>query len=63
MTKCKVIVLANQKGRTIKTTITLNLGISLVHQGQKVLLVDADLQEDLITALDQTVCRLHWKHK
>lgn len=52
MTKCKVIVLANQKGGTIKTTITLNLGISLVHHGRKVLLVDADLQEDLITALD-----------
>ena len=51
MTKCKVIALANQKGGTAKTTTTLNLGIGLVHQGRKVLLVDADPQGDLTTAL------------
>ena len=42
MTKCKVIALANQKGGTAKTTTTLNLGIGLAKQGQKVLLVDAE---------------------
>ena len=46
MTKCKVIALANQKGGTAKTTTTLNLG--------KVLLVDADPQGDLTTALGWT---------
>lgn len=54
MTKCKVIALANQKGGTAKTTTTLNLGIGLVHQGRKVLLVDADPQGDLTTALGWT---------
>ena len=54
ITKCKVIALASQKGRTAKTITTLNLGIGLAHQGRKVLLVDADLQGDLTTALRWT---------
>ena len=54
MTKCKVIALANQTGGTAKTTTTLNLGIGLVHQGRKVLMVDADPQGDLTTALGWT---------
>lgn len=51
MTKCKVIALANQKGGTAKTTTTLNLGIGLAKHGKRVLLVDADPQGDLTTAL------------
>lgn len=36
---------------TGKTTTTINLGIGLVNQGKKVLLVDADPQGDLTAAL------------
>ena len=52
--KCRVIALANQKGGTAKTTTTVNLGIGLANQGHKVLLVDADPQGDLTTALGWT---------
>ena len=49
--EAKVIALANQKGGTAKTTSTVNLGIGLANQGKRVLLVDADPQGDLTTAL------------
>ncbi len=52
--KCNVIALANQKGGTAKTTTALNLGIGLAGKGKRVLLVDADPQGDLTTALGWT---------
>lgn len=47
----KVIAVCNQKGGVTKTTTTANLGIGLAMQGKNVLLVDADPQADLTTAL------------
>jgi len=47
----KILTVSNQKGGCGKTTLTLNLGISLAQMGYKVLLVDLDSQANMTMAL------------
>ena len=47
----EVIALANQKGGVGKTTSAISLGVGLAKRGRRVLLVDADPQGNMTTAL------------
>ena len=51
MTQAKTIAVCNQKGGVGKTTTALNLGVGRAREGRRVLLIDADPQSDLTSAL------------
>ena len=48
---CKVIAITNQKGGCAKTNVTVNLGIGLAREGEKVALIDNDAQGSLTASL------------
>jgi cellulose biosynthesis protein BcsQ len=53
------LAVASPKGGVGKTTISLNLGISLAHRGLRVIVVDADVNGDLLSLINQrTVVKL-----
>jgi cellulose biosynthesis protein BcsQ len=47
------LAVASPKGGAGKTTISLNLGISLAHRGLRVIVIDGDLNGDLLSLINQ----------
>ena len=55
----KIIAVANQKGGVGKTTTCVNLGIGLVREGKRVLLVEADAQGSMAVSWESR-SRTNW---
>lgn len=47
------LAIASPKGGVGKTTVSLNLGISLAHRGLRVIVVDGDVNGDLLSLINQ----------
>lgn len=48
----RVIAVASPKGGSGKTTVSLNLSLALARRGQRVVLVDGDVNGDVLSAVD-----------
>lgn len=48
----RVIAVASPKGGSGKTTVALNLALALARQGRSVILADADINGDVLSAID-----------
>lgn len=48
----KIVAIASPKGGSGKTTVSLNLALSLARQGRSVVLVDGDVNGDVLSAID-----------
>lgn len=48
----RILAVASPKGGSGKTTIALNLALSMARQGRSVVLVDADVNGDVLSAID-----------
>jgi chromosome partitioning protein len=49
---CHVIAVASPKGGSGKTTVSLNLSLALARRGQRVILVDGDVNGDVLAAVN-----------
>ena len=48
----KILSVASPKGGCGKTTVALNIALSLARQGRSVILVDADINGDILSSID-----------
>lgn len=48
----KIVAVASPKGGSGKTTVALNLALSMARQGRSVVLVDGDINGDVLSAID-----------
>ncbi len=54
-----ILAIASPKGGSGKTTVALNLALSLARQGRSVVLVDGDINGDILSAIDSRESARH----